>query len=144
MADWMQNCSKSELLKPVSPQEAYTYSLSQAPWPVKHRDSIIHHVISQTPETLAVTIKQVGKPDYIEEKEDIVRVKRIEGFWQFTLQKDGTVEVVYQALSDPGGAIPVWLVNSMLVTQPYQTLLKMKQVVQRDKYQQAKLAFIME
>jgi len=142
--DWMKNCSQSKLLKQVNAKECFTYSLSKAPWPVKDRDSIIHHVISQAKGTRAVTIKQVGKPDYIKENKDILRVKRIEGFWRFTPRKDGHVDVVYQALSDPGGAIPVWLVNSMLVAQPYETLLKMQKVVQREKYQKAKLAFIVE
>lgn len=142
--DWMKNCSKSEEIKRVSTHETYTYSLSKAPWPVKDRDSIIHNVISQAKDTRVVTIKQVGKPDYIEEKKDLVRVKRIEGHWKLTPIKGGKVEIVYQALSDPGGAIPVWLVNSMLVSQPYETLLKMKEVVQRKKYQQAKLEYIIE
>lgn len=137
--NWMKNCSQSQVLKQTSSREATFYSLSRAPWPVKDRDSIIHHLISQDPETRIVTIKQTSKPDTIKEKKGVIRVKRIEGAWQFTPQKEGTVEVVYQVLSNPGGAIPAWLVNTMVVSQPYETLLKMQKVVLRDKYQQAKL-----
>lgn len=141
---WLANCSKSELLKQISPQETYVYSLSKAPWPVKNRDAIVHNAISQDKDTRVVTIKQTGKPDYIEKKKGITRVKRIQGFWQFTPQKDGHVEIIYQVLSDPGGQIPVWLVNSSLASQPYQTLLKMQKVVKREKYQNATVAFIAE
>ena len=142
--DWVENCSKSEVLKRINTNETYTYSLSKAPWPVKDRDVIVHNVISLDKDTLVVTIKQAGKPDYIKEEKNITRVKRIEGFWQFTPQEGGNVEVVYQVLSDPGGAIPAWLVNSSLVSQPYETLLKMQKVVKREKYQKAKLEFTME
>ena len=144
LPDWMKNCSKSKVLKQINTNETYTYSLSKAPWPVKDRDSIIHSVISQARGTSVVTIKQVSKPDYIKEKKDIIRVKRIKGFWQFAPQEGGKIEVVYQALSDPGGAVPVWLVNSTLVSQPYETLLNMQKAVQREKYQKAKLEFIIE
>jgi ribosome-associated toxin RatA of RatAB toxin-antitoxin module len=143
-SDWVENCSKSKVLKRINSNETYTYSLSKVLWPVKARDAIIHNVISLAKDTLVVTIKQAGKPDYIKEKKNIIRVTRIEGFWQFTPQKDGNVEIVYQVLSDPGGAIPVWLVNSSLVSQPYETLRKMQKVVKRDKYQKAKMEFIME
>lgn len=141
---WVANCSKSEVLKQINKNEAYVYSLSKAPWPVQDRDAIVHHVISQDKDTRVVTVKQTGKPDYIKKKKHIARVKRIEGFWQFTPQENGRVEIVYQVLSDPGGDLPAWLVNSSLVSQPYQTLLKMQKVVKREKYQNASLEFILE
>lgn len=142
--DWVANCSETKVLEQISTQESYTYSLSKAPWPVADRDSIVHNVISQDKDTLVVTIKQTGKPDRIKEKKNITRVKRIEGVWQFTPKKDGNIEIVYQNLSDPGGAIPVWLVNASLVSQPYKTLLKLQKVVKRGKYQNATLEFIIE
>ena len=142
--EWVENCSKSKLLKRINSTETYTYSLSKAPWPVKDRDAIVHNVVSQEKRTLVVTIKQTGKPDYIKAEKNITRVKRIEGFWKFTPQKGGNVEVVYQVLSDPGGEIPAWLVNASLVSQPYETLLEMQKMVKREKYQKAKLEFTVE
>jgi hypothetical protein len=141
---WIKNCSESEVLERIHRHETYTYSLSEAPWPVKDRDSIIHNVVSQAQGSRVVTIKQTGKPDYIKAKKNIIRVKQIKSIWTFTPQPDGQVEVVYQSLSDPGGAIPAWLVNSMLVSQPYETLLKMRRMVQQEKYQRAELDFIVE
>ena len=142
--EWLANCSETAVLKQISTKEFYTYSLSKAPWPVADRDSIVHNLISQDRDTLVVTIKQTGKPDRIKEKKNITRVKRIEGVWQFTPKKDGNIEIVYQNLSDPGGAIPVWLVNSSLVSQPYGTLIKLQEVVKREKYQNATLEFVVE
>jgi ribosome-associated toxin RatA of RatAB toxin-antitoxin module len=131
-SDWVENCSKSEVLKRINTNETYTYSRSKVLWPVKARDAIVHNVISVDKDTLVVTIKQTSKPDYIKEKKNVIRVKRLEGFWQFTPQQDGNVEVAYQILSDPRGSIPRWLVNSSLVSQPYKTLLKMQKVVKRE------------
>jgi hypothetical protein len=144
LPDWIENCAKVQLLKRVSEKETYAYTLSKAPWPVMDRDAVVHNVLSQDNDTLVITVKQTGKPDHIKPKKNIIRVKRIEGFWQFTPQEDGTVQVVYQVLSDPSGALPAWLVNSSVVSQPYKTLLKMKKMVMRDKYQTAQLEFIKE
>ncbi|MCP4454199.1 MAG: START domain-containing protein [Planctomycetes bacterium] len=144
MPDWMANCTRVEVLKQISDQETYTYTLSKAAWPVTDRDAVLHNVTSQDGSTLVVTIKVIGKPDHIARKKNIVRIKRIESVWQFTPKPDGFVEVVYQALSDPSGTLPAWLVNSAVVSQPYSTLLKMRKVIKRKTYQDATLAFIKE
>jgi hypothetical protein len=144
MHTWMANCTRVQVLEQISDQETYTYTLSKAAWPVMDRDAILHNVISQDKRTLVVTIKQTGKPDHIAHKKNIVRIKRIESVWQFTPKQDGFVEVVYQALSDPSGTLPPWLVNSAVVSQPYGTLLKMRNVIKKKPYQEAALAFIKE
>lgn len=144
LPDWMANCTRVDLLEQISECETYTYTLSKAPWPVSNRDSILHNVISQDRDTGLVTITQTGKPDHLEPKKNIIRVKQIESVWQFTPQPDGHVEVLYQALSDPSGALPAWLVNSAVVSQPYDTLLKLQKVIKQEKYQKATLVFITE
>ncbi len=144
LPDWIENCAKVQLLNRVSERETYAYTLSKAPWPVMDRDAVVHNLLAQDSDTGVITVRQTGKPDHIKPKKNIIRVKRIEGFWQFTPQEDGAVEVVYQVLSDPSGALPAWLVNSSVVSQPYKTLLKMKKKVMQDKYQTAQLEFIKE
>ncbi len=141
---WMANCTRVEVLEQISDRETYTYTLSKAAWPVKDRDAVMHNVISQDGSTLVVTIQQTGKPHHIARKKKIIRIKRIESVWQFTPKQDGFVEVVYQALSDPSGALPAWLVNSAVVSQPYGTLQKMRKVIKKKTYQDATLAFITE
>jgi hypothetical protein len=144
LPDWMANCTRVDLLEQISERETYTYTLSKAPWPVSNRDSILHNVISQDEDTGVVTITQTGKPDHIEPKKNVVRVQQIKSIWQFTPKPGAQVEVVYQALSDPSGALPAWLVNSAVVSQPYDTLLKLQKVIRQEKYQKATLAFIQE
>jgi hypothetical protein len=144
MHTWMANCTRVQVLEQISDQETYTYTLSKAAWPVMDRDAILHNVIFQDKRTLVVAIKQTGKPDHIAHKKNIVRIKRIESVWQFTPKQDGFVEVVYQALSDPSGTLPPWLVNSAVVSQPYGTLLKLRNVIKKKPYQEATLAYIKE
>ena len=41
---------------------------------------------------------------------------------------NGQVQVIYQVHNEPGGKIPSWLVNSIVITQPYNTLKNMKKL----------------
>jgi ribosome-associated toxin RatA of RatAB toxin-antitoxin module len=137
---WLANCTTSKVLERINARETISYSFSKSPtWPVKNRDVVTHNVLSMDETTSVVTLKQTGKPDHIPEKKKVVRVKKIQCVWQFTPKKDGAVEVTYESLSDPGGGIPDWLVNSSIVSQPYQTLQKMRKAVMKEKYQKATL-----
>ncbi len=137
---WIANCAESKILKRIDDNETLSYSFSKAPWPMKNRDVVIHTLISIDQDTSMVTVIETGKPDAIAEREKTIRVQRFEGFWRFTPQSDGQIEVVYQLLSDPGGGLPAWFINSSAIAQPYETLRAMKAIVQQKKYQNAALS----
>lgn len=142
--EWVDTCDRMELLERISPQETYTYSYNGAPWPAKDRDAVVHNLIEQDPETLVVTITQKGVPDRIPENKKAVRVERIEGLWIFEPLSGGKVKITYQVLSDPGGGLPAWLVNSVAVSQPHTTLVGFREMVQLEKYQISVFEFIKE
>ncbi len=142
--DWIHTCSEGKLLKRISERETYKYTINEAPWPVSDRDAVVHHIIDQNHDSGVITIHITGKPFYIAKKEGLLRVERIKGFWQFIPMESGQTKVIYQVHTEPGGSIPAWLLNSIVVSQPYQTILNMKQVIVRTKYQEAKYDFIRE
>jgi ribosome-associated toxin RatA of RatAB toxin-antitoxin module len=141
---WIHTCKEGKLLKRINEKETYNYTINDAPWPVSDRDAAVHNKISQNPEDRVVTINIKGIPDYIPEKTGLQRVKKIEGFWRFTPLENGSVEVVYQVHTEPGGNLPSWLVNSIVVSQPFHTLLNMQKVISQPKYKQATYWFIKE
>lgn len=126
---WIDTCVEGKVLKKVSDNERYCYTLSEAPWPVSDRDAITHSITNRDEKTGAVTINITGAPNYIPEKKGITRVKMIKAMWSFTPKEDGYVEVVYQVHNDPGGSLPAWLINSVAVTQPFNTLRNMRKIV---------------
>lgn len=142
--EWVDTCEKMELVERVSPTESYTLSYNPAPWPVKDRDAVVHNIIRQHPETLKVTIRQTAMPDKVPRNKKAVRVERIEGLWTLVPLKDGSVELTYQVLSDPGGGLPAWLVNAVAISQPYNTLEGLREIAGREKYKDAAFGFIQE
>lgn len=140
--EWVDSCERMELVERISPTESYTYSYVPAPWPVKDRDAVVHNIISQDPKTFIVTITQQAAPDKKARTKKAVRVERIEGLWILTPKKDGSTELVYQVLSDPGGGLPAWLVNAVAISQPFNTLENLQDMVQKEKYAGASFDFI--
>ena len=133
---WLSHCVESRILEQINEHETITLSLSDAPWPVKCRDVVVHNVMTIDPETSAITVRQSADPDYVAKQKDVVRVEHLRGLWQFTPKPEGQVEVLYQLLSDPAGDLPAWLVNKAVVSQPYETLRAMKTMVKQEKYRQ--------
>jgi ribosome-associated toxin RatA of RatAB toxin-antitoxin module len=136
--DWIHTCKEGRLLQRMSSEETYTYTVNQAPWPVQDRDAVVRNTRVRDPDNQSVTITITGVPDYIPREKGLVRVKMIQGFWRFIPVENNRVQVLYQVHNDPGGNLPSWLVNSVVVSQPYRTLLNMKEMLTLPKYRDAK------
>ncbi|MGA1868841.1 MAG: START domain-containing protein [bacterium] len=139
---WIETCIERKLLKRISPSETYTYMVNAAPWPIKDRDSIVHNIIEQDPNSGVVNIRATSVPDFIPEKSHLMRVKDIEAYWRFTPLADGYVEIVYRVYNNPGGYLPSWLVNIATISYPYKSMINLKKVITQPKYQQAHYDFI--
>lgn len=141
---WLHYCQEARTLTRESDLVSYTYSVSGLPWPIRDRDMVFVNRLVQDDDTKAVTIFSEAVPDYVPEEPKLVRIRELRGFWQFTPQEDGGVEVVYQLHSEPGGGLPGWLANLGVVQQPLNTLKKMREYAKRSEYQTATLSYIQE
>ena len=142
--EWVYRCNKSYAVLKISDLEFIQYQSVKAPWPVENRDIVMHKKISQDPNTKVITQRVNGMPDYLPKVDDHVRVKLFRASWVLTPIKGGMVNVEYQLLVDPSGSIPSWLVNLAAVDGPYDTEIKMMELLKKEKYQKAKLSYIKE
>lgn len=140
---WVDTVVESRVLESVADNDVFIYSRSDAPWPVLDRDAVVRSRASQDPDSLVVTVETEGAPDRLPERDGLVRVPSIDVRWTFSPLEDGTVAVTYRAHNDPGGAIPTWLVNSMLSEQPHRTLLNLRRLLTRaNDYEDADLPYV--
>jgi hypothetical protein len=58
--------------------------------------------------------------------DDFVRVPFALGKWQ-VVSVQGSLRVVYTLRIDPGGSVPVWLINLSMAEGPYNSFSKLKE-----------------
>lgn len=140
--EWMHNCGVVEIIENVKPGEAISYMITEAPWPVSDRDTVVHSVATQNPETLAVRVDVEARNDVFPANDDYIRITKMKGYWSFTPNAEGLVHIVYEVHAEPNGGLPSWLANSVVVDTPYNTMKNMQKLLKNDKYQTAELPFI--
>lgn len=139
---WMKLCKSAEKLAEATDHGWYQHTVNNPPWPVMLRDCIVRTYWSQDLETHVVIFEFYNYPDYIPEIKGHVRAPEIMGYYSLTPQKNGKVELAYEALADPGGWIPTWIVNWGLVATPYSTLLKIRKMMPMDQYKGQRFSFL--
>ncbi|MGR6874256.1 START domain-containing protein [Pseudomonas sp. HK3] len=138
---WMHNVIVFDVKDRINDEETVIYTVNEAPWPVTNRDVYIRSVMTADAHGV-VTSSIKAESDYGDINEDYVRMPNVNGQWVFTPQAEGIVEVVYQAHANPGGSLPDWLVNSIVVETPMETLTNLHEKIQEEQYQNKTYAFI--
>ena len=123
---WQYNTIETTVLKRIAPNEIIYCSLIEAPWPVSNRDLVMHLKITQDTLTKVMTISLKSIPDYIPKKIGVVRIPSAEGKWVVEELGKNELRVNYSFLVDPGGSVPVWLINLALADGPYETFRNLK------------------
>ena len=125
--NWVYSTQHTDLLKVISPQQLIYYSTCNLPWPLKNRDLIVELSIMPVVEINTFEIQAKSLPDFSPRNSDFIRVPYSLATWKVLIVNDHLLRVDYTFSVDPGGSIPVWLVNSTLAVGPYKSFLKLKQ-----------------
>jgi ribosome-associated toxin RatA of RatAB toxin-antitoxin module len=139
---YIYQCKNSFIIKNVNDSELYYYHETETPWPVANRYGVIYYKITQNNLTKVVNIKSNGVLGMYPNQPNLVEVPALTATWTFTPKSDGTVDGVYYLYLNPGGNIPIWLINMFVVDGPFLTILKMKELLQTEKYNDCKVHFI--
>ena len=129
-SNWMKNILNPKILDKVNENEYYLYYEMEAPWPTDNRDIINHTVISHNPVNNTTTISATAIPDYIKEKEDVVRITLSEGSWELKQLSENKVEITHSLLASPGGSVPEWIINMFIVNHPFDTHRNLKKMLE--------------
>lgn len=138
------NCKNARSLKKVGKNESYNYVVTNMPWPVKDRDSIVHSVLKQDKKTKRIRISINSKPKMLAVNKKMVRIQQMSGSWEFIPLKSGNVKVTYELSIMPGGKLPIWLVNVLAVDFPFYTLKNIRELVKTPVYMNAKRSYIID
>ena len=141
---WVYKLDNSKILKKVNENEMFYYNLMDFPWPLSDRDMIGYSRTFQNPNTKIVTSHTLGRASYLDEKEDIVRIKTVEIKYIMKPNNNGSVTIDYYLKSDPAGNLPSWLVNLALEHGPTETIKEFRKLLASEPYKSASVPYITE
>ena len=141
---WIYGCIKSSHIKNNGTTESYAYQLFDVPWPFDDRDVVAVGRISQDSKTKIVTIKSESVDGLLPENEGIIRIKNFHSSYILIPKPNGVVDINFEMGSEPGGVVPAWLVNMVIIKGPFLTHKKLTELLQTPVYKNVKLDFIEE
>jgi len=140
--DWIYNCDQSMTLAQVSFESNYILQVYDFPFPVSDRQVLLHSQLSYTP--TGAILKTEHANDFCRGKTtskcleildfEFIKMPISKGSYSFIRLTEHQTRVIWTQHTDPGGSIPKWLVNMMVVDTPYETLLALKDQVEKKQY----------
>ncbi|HET7527939.1 MAG TPA: hypothetical protein VFK10_18510 [Burkholderiaceae bacterium] len=146
--DWVYRARESVVLESDGPTRGVTMVVTDMPWPLQDRESIVAWELKQDPRTLAVTLVGRSVPERLPPNPERVRMPRFESRWELTPQPGGQVDVVFEGHGNPGGnlALPLLrdFINQAMWQGPWRTINALRDMVRRPEFKDATLPFIQE
>lgn len=138
--EWVHNCTESYAFGEGDFHDRYAYSVNNMPWPVKDRDYVLRIRTHGKGEASDIVMDLNAVPQRRDVEDDYVRVDRSDTHYRFTPMGNQT-RMVWVQHTDPNGSIPGWLVNSLLVDIPIQSMEQLEKVARKERYQGHKLVY---
>lgn len=125
---WQDNCQKSEVIERVDHNTIVGRYTSETPWPFNDRDVVLK--MTKQPKSNGKVVYLIeNAPEAYPKQKDFERIPRAGGKWELKSMGDEQCEVSYQFYADPGGNVPNWLVKMFIVQGPYNSFVKMKELL---------------
>lgn len=125
MDRWLHTCYEPVLVEESDKATRLIHMKNETPFVVKDRDLVLTQKMIKVSDT-KVLIELAGKPESLEKNSKYVRIPMFHGAWRLTQIDQDSTNVEYFGHIDPGGAIPAFITNSMLVDTPYESIRKLR------------------
>jgi hypothetical protein len=127
--NWQYNTKESKVLLKVNDSEFIYYTRIEAPWPVTDRDMVVRLATELTENKMIITANSVKS--IMPQEKGFIRVPSSHSQWIVSKVGDNKLLIKYQMQIDPGGSVPVWLVNWVCAQGPYVSFKKLKELMTR-------------
>jgi hypothetical protein len=127
--DWSYGTRRTYLISKKNKDTIIYYSEVALPWPLSNRDLVIELSFKKDTLTKMLRIQARSIAGILPPKPDLVRVPYSLAVWDVRVLSDKLLEIQYTLSTDPGGALPAWLVNLAASTGPYNSFRKLRNLV---------------
>jgi hypothetical protein len=126
MPQWFFNMREARLLEINGKGNSFMYFVIKGLWPVSDRDAVVRLQLEQDAKTLALTFAATAVPEHYPPMRNRVRISRLLASWTITPVSATETDIRLDGHADPGGAIPVWMANLVVVELPRVTLKNLR------------------
>ena len=137
--NWMHAAKETSLIRKNNEYHFSYYLHSDIPWPAKDRDVVLNLRIFRDTNNQVIYTKARNLEGIIPKKENIRRIASVKSSWRFVPIKDNKVQIIFKTRVKPAIQLPDWLAEKIYNIGPYHTIKNMKQMVQKQEYQSARI-----
>lgn len=130
--DWVYKCDSSLLLNQASQSEFSYYITLDFPFPFEDRDLSVDSKHWIDPITGIFHSTSVASKNVVDPNDEFIHMSEFESTWKITPISQEELRIDYNALSNPGGNIPVWLINLAIAKGPTETMKRLIEMVEKN------------
>lgn len=131
--NWVYGNKRSGIIKKISNNDIIYFTEAHLPWPIQDRDLVIELNIKPANATEPLTITAKSIDGVLPPKKHFIRVPYSLATWRVTPIPGNKIKIDYTFSIDPGGSIPGWLVNMTIAKGPYESFLKLGDILKTGK-----------
>ncbi len=137
VVDFNENLKHMELVDSIrflnhQKDKRYTnYMHFNMPWPVKNREMVMEMLVTKRQDGIYLESNDV--PEYLPKNRDKVLIEDFQEQW--TIKKGATPDesrITVIGWVDPGGSIPLWVVNMFIARTPFRFISGIIEEVKKD------------
>ncbi|MCP5161461.1 MAG: START domain-containing protein [Hahellaceae bacterium] len=133
---WVHQCREARALEQTTDNVSYHYGVNDFPWPADDRDYIIRITNAWDDAEKQLHIWLDAAPEKLP-RTRFVRITEMQIHYILKPLSKEQTEIIWTQHTEPGGFIPSWMVNMLLVDIPFKSLDKLEATAQQEKYRHA-------
>ncbi len=137
--EWVHGCIVSYGFDAKSFNDRHAYSVNDLPWPVADRDYVLKISTWREPDSGRIWMEMHAVTDKKPVTTQYERVTVAQTIYVFESTEDNKTQMTWLQHTEPGGALPSWLVNALLIDIPFKSLRKLEEVANWDKYNKGEM-----
>jgi hypothetical protein len=124
--EWSYATKVARLIKSMGPGKFIYYTEIEVPWPATNRFFYANFELKKNNTERSIQIKAVNIPDYGPAPKDLVQVPLTKGTWNITTLPNKSIHIDYMLEMNPGGKLPVWVLNLFSTKGPMESFENIK------------------
>lgn len=124
--EWSYATKVSKLVKSLGPGKFIYYTEIEVPWPATNRVFYANFELKKNITDKSMNILAVNIPNYEPVPKDLIQVPLSKGAWNITTIANKSIHIDYILEMNPGGSLPVWVLNLFSTKGPMESFENIK------------------